>query len=61
MTKLQCFALGMVLAAIGVAAIFQVIHIDHVMRIISIEALGAISVLASMVFFTCAFRDRDRD
>ncbi len=58
MTKIQSFALAMVLAAMGVAALFQVIEIDHVMRIISIEALGAISILASMVFFIFAFRGR---
>lgn len=46
----------MVLVAIGVAALFQVIHIDPVLRIISIEALGAIAIIASMVFFICAFR-----
>lgn len=56
MTRTQCFALGMVLVAIGVAALFQVIHIDPVLRIISIEALGAIAIIASMVFFICAFR-----
>lgn len=58
MTKLQSFALGMVLVAIGVAALFQVIEIDHVMRVVSIEALGAISILAAMVFFIGAFRGR---
>jgi hypothetical protein len=46
----------MVLIAMGIAALFQVIEIDHVMRIVSIEALGAISILASMVFFIYAFR-----
>jgi hypothetical protein len=56
MTRLQCFALGMVLVALGVAALFQVIQIDPVLRIVSIEALGSISILAAMVFFLCAFR-----
>jgi hypothetical protein len=46
----------MVLVAIGLAALFQVIQIDRVMRIVSIEALGSISILAAMVFFLCAFR-----
>jgi hypothetical protein len=48
----------MVLVTMGVAALFQVIDIDRVMRVVSIEALGAISILASMVFFIYAFRGR---
>jgi hypothetical protein len=55
MTRTQCFALGMVLLALGVAALFQVIDIDHVLRLVSIAALGTVSVLAAMVFFLCAF------
>ena len=55
MTKTQCFALGKVLAAMGVAALFQIIQVDHLMRIVSIGALGSISIIASMVFFVCAF------
>jgi hypothetical protein len=55
MTKTQCFALGMVLAAMGVAALFQIIQVDHLMRIVSIGALGSVSIIASMVFFVCAF------
>lgn len=60
MTRTQCFALGMVLAALGVAALFQVIQIDRVMRLISVEALGTIAIIASMVFFACAFKRSDR-
>ncbi len=56
MSRTQCFALGMVLVALGVAALFQVIHVDPVLRTISIEALGSVSILAAMVFFVCAFR-----
>ncbi len=59
MSKFQSFALGMVLIALGVAALLQVIEIDRVMRIISIEALGTISIVASLVFFIFAFRGRD--
>ena len=55
MTKTQCFAVGMGLAAMGVAALFQIIQVDHLMRIVSIGALGSISIIASMVFFVCAF------
>lgn len=56
MSRLQCFALGMVLVALGVAALFQVVHIDPVLRIVSIEALGSVSILAAMIFFLCVFK-----
>ena len=58
MTRTQCFALGMVLAVMGVAALFQIIPVDHVMRLVSIGALGTVAIVASMVFFLCAFRTR---
>jgi hypothetical protein len=58
-SKLQSFAIGLVMAAMGVAALFQVIHIDRVLRIVSIEALGAVSILGSMVFFVFAIRGRE--
>ena len=38
-------------AAMGVAAFFQVFHVDPVWRFASIGALSAISVLAAAVFF----------
>ena len=57
MTKTQCFVLGLVLAAIGAAAMLQIIHIDHVMRVVSIAAVGVSAVIAALVFFACAFRD----
>jgi len=50
----------MLLVTLGVAALFQVIRIDWVFRIISIEALGTIAIIASMVFFMCASRGNDR-
>jgi len=56
MSKLQSFAMAMVLAALGVAALFQIIEVDHVLRLASIGALGTISILAAMVFFLFAFR-----
>jgi hypothetical protein len=49
----------MVMAAMGVAALFQVIQVDHVLRIVSIEALGSLSLLGSLVFFVFAFKDRN--
>jgi hypothetical protein len=48
----------MVMATIGVAALFQVIDVDHVTRIISIMAVGAVALLGSMVFFIFAFTGR---
>jgi hypothetical protein len=59
MSKLQSFAIAMVLAALGVAALFQVIQVDPVLRLVSVGALGTISILAAMVFFLFAFRGRD--
>jgi hypothetical protein len=58
MSKLQSFAIGMVMAAMGVAALFQVLEVDHVIRVVSIMALGSLSLLGALVFFVFAFRDR---
>ena len=58
MSKLQSFAIGMVMMAMGVAALFQVIHVDGVVRVVSIMALGSLSLLGALVFFVFAFRDR---
>jgi len=44
--------------AMGVAALFQVIHVDRVLRVVSIMALGSLSLLGALVFFVFAFRDR---
>ena len=56
MSETQCFALGVVLVAIGAAAAFQIIHIDTVLKLVSIGALGVTCAVAAMVFFICAFR-----
>jgi len=56
MSRLQSFALGLVLVVMGVAALFQIIDVDPVMRTVSIGALSAVSVLAALVFFLFAFR-----
>ena len=58
MSKLQNFALGLVLAAMGLAALLQIIHVDHVLRLVSIGALAMVSILGAMVFFVFAFKDR---
>jgi hypothetical protein len=59
MSKLQSFAIGLVMAAMGVAALFQVIQVDRVLRLASIAGLGTVSVLGAMVFFVFAFRSRE--
>jgi hypothetical protein len=56
MSRLQSFALGLVLVVMGVAALFQIIDVDPIMRMVSIAALSAVSVLAALVFFLFAFR-----
>jgi hypothetical protein len=43
MSKLQSFVIGRLMAAMGVAAQFQVIQVDHVLRLVSIGALGTLS------------------
>lgn len=59
MSRLQNFALGLFMAALGVAAVLQIIPVDHVLRLVSIGALGAVSILGAMVFFMFAFRGGD--
>ena len=56
MSRLQSFAIGLVMAAIGIAAILQVSDIDGFWKTISIEALGAVSLLGAMVFLLGSFR-----
>ncbi len=58
-SKLQSFAMAMVLAALCVAALLQIIQVDHVLRLASIRALGTTSILAAMVFFLFAFKGCD--
>lgn len=58
MSRLQSVAIGLVMAAIGIAAILQVSDIDTFWKTISIEALGAVSILGAMVFLLGSFRGR---
>jgi hypothetical protein len=58
MSRLQSFAIGLVMAAIGLAAVLQVLSIDGFWKTISIEALGAVSILGAMIFFLGAYRGR---
>jgi hypothetical protein len=59
MSRLQNFSIGMVMAALGIAALLQVIPVDHVMRLISIMAVGSLSVIGALVFFVFTFKDRE--
>lgn len=59
MSKLQSFAMAMVFVALGVAAFFQVVDVDPVLRRVSVMALSAVSILGGMVFFLFAFKGRD--
>jgi len=46
------------MAVIGIAAIFQVIHVDPIWRLVSISVVAVVAVIGSLVFFTFAIRDR---
>jgi len=48
----------LVLLAMGITAFLQILDVDHVLRILSIAALGSISILAAMVFFVFAFKEQ---
>ena len=58
MNRLQGAAIGLVLLAMGVTAFLQILEVDHVLRLLSIAALGTISILAAMVFFVFAFKEQ---
>jgi Na+/proline symporter len=60
MSKLQNVALGLVLVAIGFAALLQILPADRVLRLVSIGALGTVSILGAMVFFVFALRGNDQ-
>ena len=57
MNKLQSAVIGLVLSALGTAAFLQILEADHVLRLLSIAALGTISILAGMVFFVIAAKE----
>ena len=57
MNRLQGAAIGFMLLALGITAFLQIMDVDHVMRILSIAALGTVSILAAMVFFVFAFKE----
>jgi hypothetical protein len=49
-----------VLVAIGFAAFLQILPADRVLRLVSIGALGTVSILGAMVFFVFALRGNDQ-
>jgi hypothetical protein len=59
MSQLQNFAVGLVMAALGVTALLYVIPVDHVIRLVAMMALGSLSVVGALVFLVFAFRERD--
>jgi hypothetical protein len=59
LNKLQSFSIALVLFVIAVAALLQIVHVDPVLRKISIAAVSAVSLLAAMVFFLFTYRDRE--
>ena len=58
MNRLQGGAIGFVLLAMGITAFLQILDVDHVLRILSIAALGTISILGAMVFFVFAIKEQ---
>jgi hypothetical protein len=59
MNKFQSFSIGLVLLVLAVAAALQLLPVDPVMRRVAIGALAAVCLMAAMVFFLFAVRDRD--
>jgi hypothetical protein len=59
MSRLQNFAIGLVMAALGVTALLYVIPVDHVIRVVAMMALGSLSAIGALVFLVFAFGDRD--
>jgi hypothetical protein len=58
MNPLQNATIGIVMAAIGVAAFFQVANVDHMWRVVSIMGVGMVAGIGALIFFSFALRDR---
>lgn len=58
MSRIQNFAIGLLMAALGVAAFFQVIHVDPIWRLVSIGIVGIVAAFGAAVFFAIAIADR---
>jgi heme/copper-type cytochrome/quinol oxidase subunit 4 len=59
--RFQGFSIGLVLLVIAIAAALQLIPADPVMRRVSIAAVAAVCLIAAMVFFLFAVKDKDRE
>jgi hypothetical protein len=57
MSRVQSFSIGMVMFALGVAAMVHVTPIDHVLRLVSVMAVGTLSIIGSLVFFLFTFSE----
>lgn len=61
MNKFQSFAIGLVLLTLSVAGALQILPVDRIMRQVSIAAVSAVCLIAAMVFFLFAVKDKDRE
>lgn len=61
MNKFQSFAIGLVLLTLAVAGALQILPVDRIMRQVSIAAVSAVCLIAAMVFFLFAVKDKERE
>lgn len=59
MNRFQSFSIGLVLLVLAVAAALQLLPVDPVMRRVGVGAVAAVCLMAAMVFFLFAVKDRD--
>ncbi len=59
MNKSQSFSIGLVLLVLALAAALQILPVDPVMRRVSIGAVSAVCLMAAMIFFLFAVKDRE--
>ena len=59
MNRFQGFAIGLVLLVLSIAAALQILPVDRIMRQVSIAAVSAVCLMAAMVFFLFAVKDRE--
>ena len=50
--------IGVVMAALGVAAFYQLAHVDPIWRVASMMAVGIVAAIGAFIFFSFALRDR---
>lgn len=59
--RFQGFAIGLVLLVLSIAAALQLMPVDPIMRRVSIGAVSAVCLMAAMIFFLFAVKDKDRE